>query len=148
MGASTSATHILFFIVSVVIALSVGEALFMNIQSISSAATLGSKTLSEQLKTDITVINDPEVIPHSNGNYTFYIKNTGKKELFIDYITVVIDGIIVPESNLAKTVIGGDVVWQTGDVLMINTSVSLETGSHNLRVITDNGIEDVFEFRT
>lgn len=147
MGAGTSATQLIFFITSVVIALGVVGAMFVNIESITSAAITGSKTLSEQLKTDITVINDPELIPYSNGNYTFYIKNTGKEELNIKYITVIINGSVVPDENLNKTIISGDTILRTGDVVKIDVAISLQAGSHNLRVITENGIEDNFAFR-
>jgi len=148
MGAGTSATQLIFFISSVIIAMGVVGALFINVQSITTAATLGSKTLTEQLKTDITVINDPEIIPNSGGIYTFYVKNTGKEGLGIEYITVIIDGTIIPENNLNKTIIGSGSMWLTGDVLQINATVSLNSGSHNLRVITTNGIEDSLLFRT
>jgi len=84
MGAGTSATEMVFFITSVIIALSVVGAIFMNVQSISNAATIGSKTLTEQLKTDITVINDPDFILYSSGNYTFYIKNTGRENSLLN----------------------------------------------------------------
>ena len=148
MGAGASATQMVFFITSVVIALSVVGAIFLNIQSISSAAIVGSKTLAEQLKTDITIINDPEMIPYSSGNYTFYIKNTGKEGLDIQYITVIIDGTIVTDSNLSKTILGSDLSWLSGDVLQIDAATSLANGSHNVRIITGNGIEDTLLFRT
>lgn len=121
----------------------------MNIQSISNAANTGSKTLSEQLKTDITVINDPDLIPFNSfsGVYTFYVKNTGKEDLSTDYITVLIDGAVVSDGNLNKAVIDGSSMWHTGDVLKINATVSLDTGSHKIRVIADNGIDDEFEFK-
>lgn len=147
MGAGTSATQLIFFITSIIIALGVVGAMFVNIESITSAAITGSKTLSEQLKTDITVINDPELIPYSNGNYTFYIKNTGKEELNTRYITVIINGSVVPDANLNKTIISGDTTWGIGDVIKIDAAISLPAGSHNLRVITENGIEDNFAFR-
>lgn len=149
MGAGTSATQMIFFISSVIIALGVVGALFLNVQSISTAATMGSKTFSEQLRTDITVINDPEIIPNSSGiYYTFYVKNTGKEDLSTQYINVLIDGSLVPDGNLNKTILNdGDPMWIPGDVLQINATVSLGAGSHNLRVITENGIEDSFEFR-
>jgi len=146
MGAGASATQMVFFITSVIIALSVVGAMFLNIQSISSAAIVGSKTLAEQLKTDITIINDPEYIPYSSGNYSFYIKNTGKEGLGIQYISVIIDGTIVTDSNLNKTILGGGQIWLSGDVLQIDAETSLESGSHNLRVITGNGIEDTLLF--
>jgi flagellar protein FlaG len=147
MGADTSATHMIFFIVSVVISLGVAGALFMNVQSISNAATMGSKTLSEQLKTDITVINDPDTIPYAGGVYTFYVKNTGKAALSTAYITVLIDGIVVPGNNLSKTILEGGTVWQIGDVLQIEVTATIAPGSHKIRVMTDNGVEDEFEFR-
>ena len=147
MGADTSATHMIFFIVSVVISLGVAGALFMNVQSISNAATIGSKTLSEQLKTDITVINDPDIIPYSGGVYTFYVKNTGKVALSTAYITLLIDGTVVPNDSLSKTILEGDTVWQTGDVLRINATVTIASGSHKIIVMAENGVEDEFEFR-
>ncbi len=147
MGAGTSATHIIFFIVSVIISLGVAGALFMNVQSISNAATAGSKTLSEQLKTDITVINDPDAIPYSGGVYTFYVKNTGQVDLSAAHITVLIDGTFVPGSSLSKTIIEGDTIWQTGDVQKINITRTIAPGSHKIRVMTENGVEDEFEFR-
>lgn len=121
--------------------------MFMNIQSISNAATMGSKTLSEQLKTDITVINDPDTIPYSGGVYTFYVKNTGKAALSTAYITVLIDGSAVPDNSISKTILGGGTVWQTGDVLQIGATVTIASGSHKIIVMTDNGVEDEFEFR-
>jgi flagellar protein FlaG len=148
MGAGASATQMVFFITSVIIALSVVGAIFLNMQSISSAAIVGSKTLAEQLKTDITIINDPENIPNSDGNYSFYVKNTGKEGLGIQYITVIIDGTILTESNLNKTILEGDKIWLSGDVLQIDAKTTLVSGSHNLRIITGNGIEDTLFFRT
>jgi len=147
MGAGTSATQMIFFITSVIIALGVVGALFLNVQSISAAATVGSKTFSQQLRTDITVINDPEKIPYDTGNYTFYVKNTGKEDLSTQYITIIIDGSLVPDGNLNKTILNGDAMWIPGDVLQINATVNIDPGSHSMRVITENGVEDSFEFR-
>ena len=148
MGAGASATQMVFFIASVIIALSVVGAIFMNVQSLSSAVIISSKTLTEQLKTDITVINDPEIIPNYSGIYIFYIKNTGVQELGTKYINVIIDGNIMSDNDLNKTIIDGGQTWLTGDVLQINTTVTLAAGNHNLRVITSSGIEDTFPFRT
>jgi flagellar protein FlaG len=146
MGAGTSATEMVFFITSIIIALSVVGAIFMNVESISGAATIGSKTLIEQLKTDITVINDPGYTRHSSGNYTFYIKNTGAQELGTEYINVIIDGTFIPNDKLDKKILVSE-TWLTGDVLQINATIDKLPGdNHNLRVITANGIEDTFSF--
>lgn len=147
MGADTAASHLIFFIVSVIIALSVAGGIFMNVQSISTAATIGSRAFSEQLRTDITVINDPDNIPYSGGVYTFYVKNTGKEELSPVGITVMIDGVTVTDGNINKTVIQGGTIWRATDVLQVNATATLNSGSHKIRVITGNGIDDEFEFR-
>ena len=148
MGAGASATQMIFFITSVIIALGVVGALFLNVQTVSTAATMGTKTFSQQLRTDITIINDPEIIPNPSGTiYTFYVKNTGKEDLSTQYITVLIDGSLVPDGNLDKTILNGDAMWIPGDVLEINATASIGAGSHSLRVITENGVEDSFEFR-
>jgi flagellar protein FlaG len=148
MGAGTSATEMVFFIASIVIALNVVGAIFLNVQSVSNAVTIGSKTLTEQLWTDITVINDPDRILYSSPNYTFYVKNTGAQGLGTEYLNVIIDGTLISNDDLDKTIIGGDQTWLTGDVLKINVTVgALVPGSHDLRVITANGIEDTFSFR-
>ncbi|MCX9083909.1 MAG: flagellar protein G [Candidatus Methanoperedens sp.] len=145
MSAGSSATELIFFITSVIIAMSVVGALFMNVESITGASTISSKTLTEQLKTDITIINDPRIIYYSGGNYSFYVKNTGTQELVTDYVTVLLDGKMIPETDLNKTVDGSQ-TWKTGDVLIIKAKVTLSTGDHNLRIITQNGIEDTFPF--
>lgn len=147
MGAGTSATHIIFFIVSVVVALGVVGALYANIQPLTSAANVGSKTLSEQLRTDITVINDPELIPFSDGNYTFYVKNTGREDLPNVDLSVLVNGVIIPDSSVTKTILSGNIMWRAGDVMEIKVATALDTGSHTLRIITYNGIEDSFRFR-
>ncbi len=147
MGAGTSATELIFFITSVVIALSVVGGVFLNIESISTASVIGSRTLTEQLRTDITIINDPDQIPYSSNHYTFYVKNTGNQELGTQYVNVIIDGTIISESSLNKTIVNGDSMWFQGDILSINATTSLGTGNHNIRIITENGVEDTFSFR-
>ncbi len=148
MGAGASATQMIFFIASVIIALGVVGGIFVNVQSMSSAAALSSKTISEQLKTDITIINDPETVPYSGTAYTFYVKNTGKEDIVTQYLTVLIDGKIISDANLNNVISNSDTVWAPGDVLEIQATASLNSGSHSLRVITENGVEADFDFRT
>lgn len=149
MGAGTSATHIIFFIAAVIIAGSVVGALFVNTQSVTDSLSAASKTLSEQLRTDITIINDPENIPTSGDVYTFYVKNTGNTILPIEYVNVIIDGVIIPDADMTKTLVDGSSTWNYGDVLQIDvTYPGLPSGDHTIRVITENGIDDTMDFKT
>ncbi len=145
--AGTSVSHLIFFIASVFIAMSVVGVMTVNVSSITSAYTVNSRVFSEQLRTDITIINDPEVIPSSSGNYTFYVKNTGRVELDPNYISVFIDGGYVNVSGNVTVKEGGD-VWRTGYVIGINVSTSLvSSGDHRLRVVTENGVSDTMSFK-
>ena len=139
----------IFFIAAAIIAGSVAAALFINTQSVVDSVSIASKTLSGQLKTDVTIINDPEKIPRSGDVYTFYVKNTGKRVLPTEYVNVIIDGTIIPEADMTKTIVGGGSTWGSGDVLQIDvTYTGLSSGDHTIRVITENGIDDSMDFKT
>lgn len=69
-------THLIFFIGAVVIAVGVIGVVTTNVQSITASYSMNSRTLAEQLRTEITIINDPQIIPYVSNNYSFYVKNT------------------------------------------------------------------------
>ena len=148
--AETAITHMIFFIVAIVLAMGVVSVLSVNIQSISGATSASSKVISDQLRTDITVINDPDMVPYRNGEYyTFYAKNTGKSELNIDYVNLILDGVLILPENLTISVLDGDVMWRPGDVLAINVTTSqLSSGDYSVRVVTENGKSDSMRFKT
>ncbi|GFO97191.1 flagellin [groundwater metagenome] len=148
MGADTSSTHLIFFIAALVLAASVVGVVFVNFNSISNAALEGGNRLSKQLKTDITIISDPANIPNSSGNYTFYVKNTGRITLAPEHVTVLINGIVIPDSGVNKTVIGGSTVWRPSDVLQLNVTYLIPSGDNSIKVVTEHGIDDTMEFIT
>lgn len=140
----------IFFIAAVVIAMGVVAVMSANVQSMTGATSAGSKVLSEQLKTDITIINDPEMIPNNSGDYTFYVKNTGRSNLAPEYVDVMLDGSIVMPDDLDITVLdGNNLVWRSGDVLVINVTASpvLSAGDHRVQVSVDNGKSDSMNFK-
>ncbi len=147
MGAETSSTHLIFFITAMIIAGSIATIIYTNVGSIVNAAWEGSNTLSKQLKSDITIINDPKNISYDGSNYIFYVKNTGRSTLAYEYVTVLIDGIVVQDSNIQKTIIGGGSVWNPADVLELKVNTTLSSGDHRIRVVTENGVEDTLDFR-
>ncbi|MCE8422872.1 MAG: flagellar protein G [Candidatus Methanoperedens sp.] len=147
MGAETSATHLIFFIVAMLLAASVAGIIYANVSAVTDAAIKGGNTLSNQLKTDITIINDPSKIPKNGISYTFYVKNTGKSNLAHELVTVIINGAVIPDSYVNKTIIGGSTVWRPADVLQLDvTYASMPSGDNNVRVITENGIDDSLNF--
>lgn len=149
MGAETSSTHLIFFIVAMIIAAGVAGVIYTNVNAVANATQSAGNTLSQQLQTDITIINDPGNIPKSGDIYTFYVKNTGKSTLTTELVSVLINGVYIPDDDVQKTVMGGGTttVWRTSEVLQLDvTYASMPSGDNNLRLITENGVDDSFEF--
>ncbi len=148
MGAETSSTHLIFFIVAMIIAASVAGMIYTNVNAVVNSTQSASSTLSNQLQTDITIINDPDNIPKSGNVYTFYVKNTGKSTLTTELVSVLINGVYIPDEDIQKTVISeGTTTWQPTDVLQLDISYhGMPIGDNYLRVITENGVDDFLEF--
>ena len=149
MGADTSSTHLIFFIAAMVIAVGVVSMVFTNINAIVNASYASGNTLSRQITTDITIINDPDNIPKNGDVYTFYIKNTGRSTLTTELVNVLIEGQYIPDSDVEKTVIDGisSSVWRSAEVLQLNvTYPSMQSGDNTIRVVTENGVDDSLKF--
>ncbi len=140
-------TQLIFFIGAVVIAVGVIGVVTSNVQSITASYGMSSRTLADQLKTDITIINDPAWIPNSSCTYSFYVKNTGKSTLDNSSVNLFVDGRFV---NVTKnmTVMDGGSIWYPTYVLRLNSTGCLTAGDHSVRVVTGNGVFDTMPFRT
>jgi flagellar protein FlaG len=148
MGAETSSTHLIFFIVAMIIAAGVAGVIYTNVNAISNASYISSSTLAQQLRTDITIINDPDNIPWSGTEYTFYVLNTGKSTLTTEYVSVLINGEYIPEAVIQKSIIkgGSTTTWRPEDILEIEITYNIPNGDNYIKVITENGVYDSFEF--
>lgn len=146
----TAVTHMIFFIAAVIIAVGVVGVLSVNVQSIMGATSANSEVVSDQLKTDITIISDPEVIPYnsSSGYYTFYVKNTGKSDIAPEYVDVILNGEYIQDKNLNISLQDSVGVWKPSGVIIINvtTDNQLGPGDHRLKIAADNGISDTIDF--
>ncbi len=144
-----SITHLIFFIAAIVIAVGVIGVVTTNVQSITASYGMGSKSLADQLKTDITIINDPAAIPFSANNYSFFVKNTGKSILDPSMVNMFVDGNYT--MNITYRVMEGGNIWSPTYVLMLNYSVlknpALSSGDHTVRIVAENGVFDTMAFR-
>lgn len=144
---SEATPRLIFFISAVVIAMGVIGVVITNVQSIAASYGMKSKILADQLKTEITIINDPQIIPYINNNYSFYVKNTGKITLGTANVNLLVDGNYINNSN--KTIIGGN-IWYPSDVLIINYTTTSRFGDmtdHNVTVVAENGVFDSMPFK-
>ncbi len=142
-------TQLIFFIGAVIIAVAVIGVVTTNVSTITSSYGISSKTLADQLKTDITIINDPNSIPYvPTNNYSFFVKNTGKNTLNPNNVNMFIDGNYTNVTNKWTVMQGGN-TWDPTEVLRLNytTGTQFSSGDHNIRVVTENGVFDTMTFR-
>ncbi|MFH0903938.1 MAG: flagellar protein G [Methanobacteriota archaeon] len=146
-----SITHLIFFIGAIIIAVGVIGVVTTNVQSISTSYGMGSKTLADQLKTDITIINDPAIIPYISSNYCFFVKNTGKNTLDPTTVNMFVDGKFINLTNNWTIMDNpGSTQWYATYVLRLNyTTTQFTAGTdHSVRVVAGNGVFDTMAFRT
>jgi len=140
--AGESASHIILFITTVLLASSVSAVTFVTVQKMTIDFEFRGKAISEYLATDFEIINDPSMIPQINGAYVFYIKNTGDTIIPFtnETITVLIDGSAV--YNFTTNVYS----LKPGDVGEIRVYTALSVGDHRITVVLHNGISKSLDF--
>lgn len=148
--ASTSITHLILFIASLIVAASVAGVLTTEVGRVSDALSDQGLDTSHEIRADFEIISDSgssNVYDTSTDNVTLYLKNTGSTRLgggSTDF-DVILDGTYHP--NLQVTVLD-DEIWGPGDVVRLSVHApDLESGDHRIKVIVD-GDEEVFEFRS
>ena len=99
MGLSLSGTHVILFIISVILASTVSGVLIAVTTDVSTSLSERGDRLQNQLDTDFEIINDPDHIPTSGSDYLFYLKNTGDIRIITTNETfqILVDGIIISE---------------------------------------------------
>lgn len=156
--ASVSASHLIIFIASIVIAAGVAGTLTSEVGRLSGAIDDIGLDLSQDIRTDIEIISDEgsedkdgntayDPSPgDGDGNVTLHVKNTGARKLpsTPDTVDVFVDGEYV--SNVGISIVDAS-EWRVGNVaeLEIDTG-DLASGDHRLKVVVDSD-EEVFEFR-
>src|SRR6056297_667565 len=116
--ASVSASHLILFIASMMIAASVAGVFTNSIGQLSGAISEQGLDVSSDVRTDIEIISDSgsDAIYDSagNGNITLYVKNTGSEDLAVDtgQLDVFVDGAFVSDFEITRA--DGSGSWRPG----------------------------------
>ena len=154
--ASVSASHLIIFVASLVIAAGVVGTLTTGVERVSSSIDDGSLDVSQQIRMDMTVISDPGVEYPTNGeeDVIIHVRNTGSQSVQIDEseFDLVLNGNFLAEGDDGFTVHdanGDETVWRPGSVveLRIDDDHVNDDGGDNRLFLTVNGDEELFEFR-
>ena len=144
MGFSLTGTHVIFFIASIIAAGMVSGVFIAVTMNITTSLSDRGDRLQEQLSTDFTIINDPNIIPLSGAFYIFYIKNIGgvKLETTNQTFQVFLDGDLIAVANYYF----GDTSISIGEVTSLYVNATIAGGDHILRVVGPQAVEDTFTF--
>ncbi len=147
MGFGTSASHIILFIATIILASSVAYTLSVTTGKIAIGIEEKGRVMKKYLSGDMEIINDPLRIPIKSGEYVFYVKNTGERSLTFTNSTVdvLIDGSMIVRSHVTIITPSSGIlgVSETGE---IRVNITLTSGDHRVKIIVD-GISDTMTFR-
>lgn len=149
--ASASASHLILFIASMLVAAAVAGTFINSIGAMSGSIEDRSLDVSEEVRTDIEVISDAgSGVYNRSGdeNVTLLVKNTGSRQLASDpnRIEVLLNGGYQADVN---TTVVDATRWEIGAVveLTFSTSGLPADKDHRVKVIV-HGDEEVFRFTT
>ena len=146
MGFSITGSHVIFFVSALIVAGAVSGIFIAVTTNISGSFHEKGKRVETQLETEFAIINDPEMIPSSNNQYIFYIRNIGAKKIITSNETfqVFIDGEII--SSTLFTFSNESIYTTEYTQLKINSTI-INAGFHCLRLVGPYGVNDDFTFK-
>ncbi len=139
MGFGTSASELILFVGAILVAFSVTGALGLTTYKVSLGISEKGAILSDKLKTDFEIINDPDNIPVVSNRYVFYVKNTGGSRFTFENstITVLTDGTL--STSYTTGTPGNKGYLDATDVGNISLDTTLSSGYHTIKIVLNNG---------
>lgn len=113
----------------------------------SGAMTAQWNTMSETLKTDITITSASW--DNSSNTTTVYVLNTGKTTLDPEKTDIYLDGLFIPRTSSNRTIgvenstdARNKGLWDPKEVLRVQVFRHLSSGIHTVDVATQFGVTD------
>jgi archaellum component FlaG (FlaF/FlaG flagellin family) len=145
---ANSATHLIFFIAAVIIALTLVGAFILVIDNLTDAMENMSVTEQKSIRSRVEIVNDLVAMPYNNTSKTvdIYVKNTGAERLDANRTLILIDGMNV---TYTWKIVGGGSNWTVGKTAVFTcTSQNYSANTdHSVKVIAQYGASDRKEFR-
>src|SRR5512137_2660613 len=138
----TSASHAIFFIASLIVATAVAGVFMGTTVKFANDLKTKGNAYSNEMNTEITIINDPSAMPYNSTNATLilYVKNIGTTSLYVNATRVLIDGNYSCSDNLTFRLLDGATSWSSEVTLEITVgNCTLISGDHKAKVIVEHG---------
>ncbi len=144
MGASVSASHVIFMVAAIIAATAVGAAMIGIAFTLADDLSDNSDKLSDKMGSDIKIINDPARVPYTNSNLSIYVLNTGDIPLDNKSWIVVINGYLVADENVVPQ---QPAPHFHGDWVELKVEYFLGSGDHTVMVRHGDKADDTMRFR-
>ena len=146
--ASVSASHLIIFVASLVIAAGVVGTLTTGVERVSSSIDDGSLDVSQQIRMDMSVISDPGAEYDSSTDVEIFVRNTGSQAVPIETsaFDLVLEGNFIADFEVVDANNGDETVWRPGEVVKITINDEDVDSGDNRLFLTVNGDEELFEF--
>ena len=147
MSADVPASHAIFMVVALIAATAVGASMIGIAFGLADDLQNNSERLSEVMRTDIKIINDPDEIPYSGGILYIYVLNCGQSTLLDDWM-VIVDGNLIPTANIVATNQNNPgSSYAPYDVTILAVAVSMAGIDHSMKVMYGDLAQDRITFR-
>lgn len=155
MGMSTISTHLIIFIAVLSISTAVVAMFNDQMDSTTSSIRVQQNSLSQQLKTDISILV-VDYVDRPNNQTTIYVENTGATILNIEHVDVYIGGERISRSEderyieiLEDTEIANPGLWDPKEQIMIIIDKELEENKTYYVIVTsEHGGRAIEQFST
>jgi len=145
-----SASHLVIFIASIVVAAGVAGTLVTQVDRVSTSIVSQNEDVEERIDTDIRIISDTgsDAI-YDSGTLTLYVKNTGGTELTPETgsIDLLVDGSFINKKNVTRVNADDPNRWPPGTVIEVTVDSPDPTPSGPTRVtVSVRENEDTIRF--
>jgi archaeal flagellar protein FlaG len=141
--ASTSISHLIWFIVAVLVATTTAVTFVTIVDSYSEGIEDMGKDTTGSLMTSVDFINDPSAVIYKKATTTiyFYVKNTGDYDIETSSMLLVVNGTSAYGTSLTVSVVVNGPEFAYGSVAQVSASVpNLREGVDYSAWINVNGL--------
>lgn len=146
MAADGAVSQMIFFIAAILVASSMAGVFLAVGYSMAEKVSNESSAITDLSSSELRIINDPIMMPYSEGNLTVYVENLGSIVLSTESLSVMLDGVYINDTFFQYLGPGVN-RWGPSVVLQINIVEPLASGDHFIKVTIANGKSDSMAFR-
>ncbi len=145
MASDASFTQTIFFIASIVIAVSIAGTMIAVTGMMADEVRTKAGAAASEMGSSIVIINDPRQVPYDEGQIIIYIKNVGSTVPSYKGMLIFLDGEFIEYD--VRLLDGAKETWTIGSVVEATITANVQEGDHTVKVVLSNGISDTLDFR-